>query len=62
MGCQAMIITSLRDGMNLVSFEWTVCQQHKPRPWNANDAGSYEVTPTPPLARASSCSPSLPPP
>ena len=38
----AMVITSLRDGMNLVSFEWTVCQQHKPRPWNAGDAGSRE--------------------
>ena len=35
----AMVISSLRDGMNLVSFEWTVCQQHKPRPWNAGDAG-----------------------
>ena len=25
----AMVITSLRDGMNLVSFEWVVCQQYK---------------------------------
>ena len=24
-----MVITSLRDGMNLVSFEWVVCQQYK---------------------------------
>ena len=42
----AMVISSLRDGMNLVSFEWTICQQHKPRPWQSPDAadaaGDYE--------------------
>jgi len=38
----AMVITSLRDGMNLVSFEWCVCQQYKPRPWNVGDAGAVE--------------------
>ena len=37
-----MIISSLRDGMNLVSFEWTVCQQHKPRPFTNANAGREE--------------------
>jgi trehalose 6-phosphate synthase/phosphatase len=46
----AMVISSLRDGMNLVSFEWTVCQEHK------RGRGSPTTAPRP--TREYSCSPS----